>query len=425
VPQTITRTNADGVTCETLVPAPPSPPPSPRTAPNSPVTIVVAIPTCTDPRTAALAVIKGLVPDVAGQTRGRSARAGEELSGLLERARLGREFSLLEFISHAARHIRLQRHLIDQVEALDGRPATRPPPLEAVIYGLAVEVGRFEDLSLLRGERKRLVELAAAELAEIEGRLKTHLPTTVHGAYGSDPNHPAHARGLVHSHDVWIRLYSDGFARRAVLIGTIARLGRDRTATGRDVADAIASAGAAKVCLALAPRMVVSPAAVERAQKTLDRLFGEMAEIDSRTQAWRALDGQRARADAELKAAERSVEQARSDAAAGMIARASTGDLGDILALEQLLAPTSGLRVALASCRGTPPELMATIAVLVEAADAFAESERRWKASMAGPQHQPIAGDFAGGAIAASQEATQDEYNRYVADDQAAHGVRA
>jgi hypothetical protein len=419
VPQTISRVTAEGVRVDELVPD--APPPSPRTAPPfSPVPIAaVEIPTCTDPRAAALTVIKGLVPAIADQTRDRAASAAAEAMTLLERARLGRDVGLSEFITHAARHLRLERHLIDQADALDRKPAAQHSRLEGAIYDLAIGVGRWEDLEALRGERRRMCESAAAELAEIEHKLRVHLPATVNQAHGSDVNQGWHARGLVHSHDSWIRSYADGFARRAVLMATLARLGRDRTQTGKSVMAAIASAGPASVASAIAPRIAVSTSPVKEAEKTLARITDELSSIDSRTQAWRELDGRRKKAEADLKAAERAVEVAKADSAALHLARAGTGDLGAIEALERLLPPTSGLRVALASCRGTPPELMAAVAMMVETADDFAAREIAWKRGMDAPRHQPIGGDYASGAVAAMHETQQAEYNAYVADDQA------
>ena len=279
----------------------------------------------------------GSLSSASPRTPGAAAKEGEEIRDLVEQARL-RDMPLREFISRASRYIRARNHLLAQADHLDSRPGTQPVAIEVEEFGLITAVKRWEGLGVLRDERQRLLELAATEVAEIEGRLRTHLPLTIHQAHGSDPNQGWHTKGLIASHDQWLRSYGDAFTRRGVLLATIARLGRGKAETGRAASAAVALLGSAKVAATIAPRMVADRSRVEQIGATLNRLEEQMSEVDNRTALWKQLEGQRVKAEADLKEAERGVEQARLDSASRVVGMACGGGLGDVLALEKLTA---------------------------------------------------------------------------------------
>ena len=374
---TTTRTTADGVTTEELIPDPtPAQAPPPRVA-----TIVLDIPETDDHVGAALTVLKKLHPDALSSTQERASAARSELVALIEHARLHESTKLADFIGRASQKIRLRNHLDGRADQLEGKPGTQP-----VQPGRRDPLDDRRDPSLGRPRhpappRARLVGAADRELADRTVQLKSQLPSTIRESHGHDPSEGHGLSGLTDSLDNWIRHYAEAHARRNALRNQLAGLGRDKRATAKDVGSAIAMVGTPGVIAMIAPAMYADAAAVARTRATLARLAGELDAVDPRTEHWKDLDAQRAKAEVVLARALQSAADARGEAASRMVAKALEGGLDDIPALEQEVSASPALAAALAECRGDARELLAVVVVMLEEQDGKAQAEIDRKAA--------------------------------------------
>lgn len=333
-----------------------APPVIPVPAPATPLATAVDVPDG-DPETVALALLWRLNPFARRDAEARIELHTADVEQLVESARLGRA-ELGAFIVRAAHFLAIQ----DVLAARLGRETAADIP--ARIHALLGSVRRWADGEDLRREWTRRAALARQELASIVNDIQV-LAGQATGNWHSDPNTVEHMRGLHRPADVWLRRMAALIRRRQDVTARLAALGEDVAARARAVTTAVIAAGRLDVAAAVAPAMRVFDRAtiVRERREAMER---ELATIDPDSQRAAALRDTIADTDDQMERAVQANEADRLAEASSLIGLACTGDMTAIAELERYCRRQyTDLADALASTRGGPAQLVATIAEVI------------------------------------------------------------
>jgi hypothetical protein len=303
--------------------------------------------------------------------KARATAAEQELSGLLEHARLNQDVKLSGYVERCKRVITRRNALYTRLErAIPGsRPGTMPLTDEVAMRVTAVR--RWKAGDQLRVERARIISRLQLALQETESEIES-LQSAYRGGHSmtAPMQSDRYQAGLSGRDDEFLWRAQQLISRRRELLGRLGNLdpgGDDWRA--RQVAAAIETAGGdGPVAAVIAPRLqTVSARPLADAKKKHAAVRGQIASIDPETEKAQTLEALATELEASVGAAARSVEIEQGEAASAIVAAAQTGRFEAILQLEQSVSGTelAGLVSPLQLARGGEAEWPAVIAEMV------------------------------------------------------------